>query len=623
MSIVRELSSGIESKTRHLAASFPGAAVWYKGWSLLSRREKRLSFFVLGMMILTAASSTVMVAAFYPFLSIIANPAVIQENERFRLIYEYAGFSSHYGFLVATGLVAAAFVVVANVMQVLSAYVVTSFFLMKTHGLSSCLMESILNRPYEFHLQRHTGDMSRTVIDEAQQVVNRFLLPAGELMASTVTIVSLLALMFVVEPLATTVVLMVLGGTFCMIYLANRTYVDRLGRKHRVANVRRFVAVAEALGGIKDMKVLGREMSCLARFREPSLEVTRSQVKLRVTSNLPRYAIQAVAFVAIIAIVLLMIDRQSFQTSTGLNEIVPVLGMIAVAGQRLLPEIHKVFAAAVNMRYGAAAVDSVHTHLETRTEVAPMPDTPSPLRLRRHLRLASISYRYPGSSRPEIAGIDLTIHAGERVGIVGETGAGKTTLVDLVLGLLRPQDGHLLVDDVEISEANMRSWQANIGYVPQNIFLTDASIAENIALGLPRNGIDQESAERAAQLAQIDTFIRGLPDGYGTKVGERGVRLSGGQVQRIGIARALYRDPDLMVFDEATSALDNMIERDVMNAINALSGKMTIVMIAHRLSTLRNCDRIAVIEGGRLVGFGSWSDLERSNANFRRLSATA
>ena len=261
-------------------------------------------------------------------------------------------------------------------------------------------------------------------------------------------------------------------------------------------------------------------------------------------------------------------------------------------------------------------------HAQKRTG-RPVPDAPSPLRLRRHLRLASISYGYPGSSRPEIADIDLTIHAGERIGIVGETGAGKTTLIDVLLGLLRPQDGRLLVDDVEISETNKRSWQANIGYVPQTIFLSDASIAENIALGQPRNEVDQESVERAAQRAQIDTFIRGLPDGYETKVGERGVRLSGGQVQRVGIARALYRDPDLIVFDEATSALDTMIERAVMNAIDALSGEKTVVMIAHRLSTLRNCDRIAVIEGGRLVGFGSWSELERSSAKFRRLSAMA
>ena len=623
MSIVRPHPSGIDANTQYSAVSFSGLAVWYRGWSLLSRREKRLSFFVLGMMILAAASSTVMVAAIFPFLSIMANPDIIQENERLRLIHEYVGFSSRYEFLVATGLAVAVVVVVANVIQVLNLYVMARFFLMKIHSLSLRMLEVILNRPYEFHLQRHTGNMSRAVLDDAQQVVNLFFLPAGNLIASTLMIVSLLALLSVVEPFVTAASLVVIGGAYGAIYSVSRVYVDRLGRKRRVASGRRCVAVAEALGGIKDMKVLGREMFCLARFRDPSLVVARSQVGLRVASDSPRYLVQTVAFVGIIALCLVMIDQRSFRTGTGLNEIVPALGMLAVAGQRLLPEIQKVFAAAMQMRYAAAAVDSVCAHFETRTEAGPLPDAPSPLRLRRHLRLDSISYRYPGSSRPEIADIDLTIHAGERIGIVGETGAGKTTLIDIMLGLLRPQDGRLLVDDVEISGANMRSWQANIGYVPQTIFLTDASIAENIAVGLPRNGIDRESVEGAAQLAQIDTFIRGLPDGYETKVGERGVRLSGGQVQRIAIARALYRNPDLMVFDEATSALDTMIEREVMNAIDALSSEKTVVMIAHRLSTLRNCDRIAVMEGGRLVGFDRWSDLERSSAKFRRLSATA
>ncbi len=608
---------------RRLAASFPGAAVWYRGLSLFSRRERRLSFFVLGMMILAAASSTVMIAAIWPFLSIIANPDVIQENERLRLIYEYAGFSSRYDFLVATGLAAAAVIVVTNVIQILNLYVMSRFFLMKTHTLSSRLLEAILNRPYEFHLQQHSGNISRTVIDEAQQVVRQFLFPAGELLTSAILIVSLLAFLFVVDPLITIASLAVIGGAYGMIYAANRVCVDRIGRTREVANGRRFVVATEALGGIKDMKVFGREMSCLARFREPSLAVAKSQVGLQVVAGFPRYLVQAVAFVGIIAICLAMIDRQSFQTSTGLNEIIPVLGMFAVAGQRLLPEIQKVFVAATQMRYGGAALDSVHAHLETRTEAAIVPPAPSPLRLQRHLRLDAISYSYPGSSRPEIADIDLTIHAGERIGIVGETGAGKTTLVDIVLGLLRPQNGRLLVDDMEISGTNMRAWQTNIGYVPQNIFLADASIAENIAFALPRSGIDQENVERAARLAQIDTFIRLLPHGYETKVGERGVRLSGGQVQRMGIARALYHDPDLMVFDEATSALDTRTEREVISAIDALSGEKTVVMIAHRLSTLRNCDRIAVIDGGRLTGFDRWSELEKGNATFQHLSATA
>jgi ABC-type multidrug transport system fused ATPase/permease subunit len=240
------------------------------------------------------------------------------------------------------------------------------------------------------------------------------------------------------------------------------------------------------------------------------------------------------------------------------------------------------------------------------------------------LRLERVAYRYPNAHRNSLSDISITIRAGERIGIVGGTGAGKTTLADIILGLLQPSEGRLLADGVEIDEVNYRRWQQSVGYVPQDIFLVDASVAENIAFGIPAKRIDQKRIEEVARIAQLDGFVhRELPQGYDTVVGDRGLRLSGGQRQRIGIARALYQGADLIVLDEATSALDNLTERDVMAAIEAVPGNTTMLTIAHRLSTVKRCDRIIILKESQIIGIGSWEELIEQSPEFRDLARAA
>jgi ABC-type multidrug transport system fused ATPase/permease subunit len=464
--------------------------------------------------------------------------------------------------------------------------------------------------------------MSTRVLAESEQLVMRFLRPAAEFTAATFTVTAIVTLLLWVNPLIAVIAFGVLGGIYGAVFGFSRRILKQNGHVRAAANSERFRIANEALGGIKDIKLLGREGSYAVRYAEPSQRMARALVRVQVLSQMPQFALQAVAFGGIILLCLVLMDPQGLASGAALGGILPILGVFAFAGQRLMPELSKLYQSLAQLQAGSAAVDMVHDDLMGKAGSGSLPrGTPSALRLKQRLEFQQVHYRYPSADLAGLKDVSFDIRAGERIGIVGSTGAGKTTLADLVLGLLSPGEGHILVDGTKITDDNLRAWQQSVGYVPQDIFLTDASISENIALGVPLQEIDEARVRRAAEIARIDAFIQEeLPDGYATTIGERGVRLSGGQRQRIGIARALYHDADLIVFDEATSALDNLTEREVMAAIDALPGDKTVLMIAHRLSTVKRCDRIIVLDRGLLVGFDKWEALMESNEPFRRIA---
>lgn len=299
----------------------------------------------------------------------------------------------------------------------------------------------------------------------------------------------------------------------------------------------------------------------------------------------------------------------------------PLAGLFAIAAMRIMPELGKIYRALTKLQVSGAAVDAIYQDLVLESSMEPK-SVEDGIAIRKKLAVIDTSYRYPNSKgKGGVNGVSISVESGEKIGIVGGSGAGKTTLADVLMGLLRPERGQIFADDIEINSDNIRAWRRSIGYVPQDIFLTDGTIKENIAFGIPIEKINQQQVERAAKIAQIHDFVtQELPESYETMVGERGVRLSGGQRQRIGIARALFFDPSLIVFDEATSALDTLTERDVMQAIEYLPDDKTVVMIAHRLSTVKNCDRIILLNQGKVETQGTWSELFEHNQNFRALA---
>jgi ABC-type multidrug transport system fused ATPase/permease subunit len=452
-------------------------------------------------------------------------------------------------------------------------------------------------------------------------VVNNFYKPAMELVASVFTTLAIVAMLFTLNPLAAFGVLSVLGTVFGVTFAISRPWVRHYGELRAAYDGERFRVANEALGGIKDIKIVGREDAYQKRFRAPSLAVAKVRVLASLFTMIPQFAITLTVYSGVILVCLLSVDRQSYLNGTGAQDVLPLVAVFGIAAQRLMPEMQKAYAGLMRLQLCAPAVESVYRDISRRSAQHRARPGTARIPLDRSLAYEDVSYRYPGSETGGLSDITLAIRAGEKIGIVGPTGAGKTTLADITLGLLRPTVGRLAVDGRGIDDAALAAWQASVGYVPQDIFLTDATVLENIAFGSEGAEIDEDRARTCGRMAQLDDFVlRDMPQGYRSMIGERGVRLSGGQRQRIGIARALYRDADLIVFDEATSALDNATEREVIAAIEALPGNKTIMMVAHRLSTVQICDRILVLEGGRVAGFDTWERLMQDCPAFRRLA---
>ena len=590
-------------------------------WSLLTPRERRRGALVLVLALIMAVFEVIGVASVFPFFLTLSDPELVQTNPYLAAAYRWGGFGDQHNFLLALALITFAFLVGGALVRSAGEYAMTRFVQMRRHSLGTRLIERYLRQPYAFFLGRHTGEMAKNILSEVEQVTMFALAPVLRLTTSMVTLLAMLGFLFVVDPIIAFTAMTILGTAYAIIFLTIRRLVTRNSARRVTADEARFTIAREVLGGIKDIRVLGKEDAYLDHFRAPSIEVSRMQAANLVLGQVPKYLVEAIGFGGMLLLCVALLATLGPNASAA--AILPKLGVYAFAGYRMLPSVQGIYRAMVELRFGAGAVDVLFEDMTSLSDGLPHFTGRQPMGLRSQLALNHVSYSYDGVNR-SLHNLSLRIPAGASVGIVGGTGAGKTTLIDLLLGLLAPQTGQFSVDGEPVTEANVKDWQASIGYVPQSIFLADTSVAENIALGVPRTQIDRHRIKECARMAQLDRFIETLlPHGYDTRVGENGVRLSGGQRQRIGIARALYRDPDVLVFDEATSALDTQTERELMAAISGLQGSKTIVMIAHRISTVEACDQIFVLEAGRIVASGRYADLIDQHDGFRALAGVA
>lgn len=574
--------------------------------ALLTPKEQRRGLLVLLLVIGMALLEVAGVASVMPFLAVLGDPEMVQTNPVLASVYDTLGFQSVDAFLFALGAAAFGLILFSALFRILTHYAMNRFIEMRRHSVSKRLLETYLRQPYEFFLDRHSGDMSKSILSEVDQLVQNVFRPGMQMVAYSVVLVAIVILLLVVDPLIALGVAGVVGGIYAVIFLTVRPILTRLGLERRAANKERFQAAAEALGGIKDIKLLGRENAYLQRFTGPSIRQASTQAGNQTIAQVPKFLIEAIGFGGIIVLSLVLMATYGGATGGGLGQVLPVLGLYAFAGYRMLPAAQHIYSGMAKLRFGAAAADGMYDELCQRQKLAQIQKhAPERLHPKNKISLEHVCYSYPNSSKLSLQNIHLTVPVGSSLGIIGTTGAGKTTLVDVLLGLLSPSAGSIAVDSEAITSANLRAWQQTLGYVPQDIFLTDTSVAENIALGVPPEKIDLDQVQRCAQMAQVHDFVSTqLPQGYETVVGERGVRLSGGQRQRIGIARALYHNPDVLVFDEATSALDTDTESEVMASIEKLAGKKTLVIIAHRTNTVVSCDQVVTLKNGQVIERG-------------------
>ena len=585
--------------------------------SLFNRRERGQLTILAIALVVRAGVEMVGVGSIAPFMSVVADPSVMQSNAWLRGAYEMFGFTSSTAFLTALGVAVIVVLAVANTFSALALWGMLRFSYGMHHRLSNRLLRGYLAQPYSFFVERNSASFSKTILTEVMQVIQGVMTPVLNITARSLVVVALVGLLIVLDPMLAVVIVIVLSGAYGGLYVLVRVKQRRLGRERVAANQERFKVTGEAFGGIKDVKVLGREDAFAARFAPASWTFSKATASNAVIAQLPRYLFETIAFSGIVMIVLYYL-----QAGEGLAQILPTISLYAFAGYRLMPELQQLFGGVAAIRFNRAALDDLTDDLNRFVPVAETGKAEA-VPFREAIHFEGVTFRYPGTDQPALGGITLTIPRNQTIGLVGASGSGKTTLVDLLLGLYTPESGRLFVDDTPLTPTMLGAWRRQVGYVPQHIFLCDDTIANNIAFGVPEADVDQASVERAARVAHLHEFIGTLPEGYRTVVGERGVRLSGGQRQRIGIARALYHDPEVLVMDEATSALDGATEGAVMEAIQELSGRKTLVLIAHRLSTVKDADCIYLLGQGKVIDQGKFETLMINSKAFRAMANLA
>lgn len=586
---------------------------------LFDATERRRFWILTGVMLLVAAAEIAGISAVLMLLNVLASPDVIDRNSTLLAMREFFGIESRFSFQIFLAVTALVVVMLGLAVKAAGTYASIRFSTMRGYTVSTRLLSAYLSQPYPWFLEHNSAELGKNVLNEVDGLVSRVIQPCLRLVSNSLLVLAILAFLLLVDPLVTVFSGGVLGLGYGLIYLRFREKLHRLGQDMMDAFENRFLVAQEATGGIKDVKVLGLEQTYVKSYAAAAQTAARSGTTLGVMAELPRFVLEAITFGTMLALILILLVK----SDGNITEIVPTLGVIAFSTMRLLPSLQQIYHSLVAIRGASAILDTIVSDIQA-TPALPITgdDGAVPLKLERSLELSNVGFAYAQAERPTLRGVDIVIPARTTVGIVGGTGAGKTTLVDLVLGLLTPDAGEIRVDGTVVNDSNRRSWQKTLGYVPQSIYLTDDTIIGNIAFGVPKDQIDMAAVERAARIAALHDFVLSeLPQGYATFVGERGVRLSGGQRQRIGIARALYRDPTLLIMDEATSALDNITERVVMEAVQNIRADKTIILIAHRLTTVKTCDTIFLMDRGRLLAQGSYEELLAGNDAFRRMVA--
>jgi ATP-binding cassette, subfamily B, bacterial PglK len=583
---------------------------------LFSNREKIQIGIIFLLMLIGAGFETLGVGLIPAFVAILGNPEIIEQQKTLNWLYIQSNATSHQIFLLWVSIALLTIYLIKNTYLSILTYWQYYFLYEKQVFLSSRLLRSYLNSSYTFHLQRNSADLVRNVTSEVPQIFAGVLIAVLILVTEIMVMICIGILLAITEPVSSAIAAVFLGISIFWLNGTIRKQMGGQGLIRQEQGGRMIQWVNQGLGGIKETKVLGREQFFLEAFERSTEAFSKASLFVGLANQLPNLFIDTVLIAAVLLIVIFsLIQGREIQS------ILPMLTLFAIAALRLMPSAKRIVSTVTNIRYSRHAVDLIYQDL---IDLETLPQTVIsdnvPVQCFQHLlEIKDIHYQYPNAPKPSLSGISISIKKGEAIAFVGASGSGKTTLIDVLLGLLTPHQGEIQVDDKNIL-TDLASWQQQIGYIPQSIYLSDDTIRNNIAFGLVTNEIKEEQVWAAIKAAQLEELVHSLPDQLDTLVGERGIRLSGGQRQRIGIARALYHNPEVIIMDEATAALDNTTEQEFMQALEAMSGHKTMIMIAHRLSTVKNCDRLYLIKNGTVADAGSYNELYLKNIEFQAMA---
>jgi len=564
-------------------------------------------------MLVGAGLETLGVGLIPTFVALLGNPEIIDRQRILSWLYRLSGATSHQIFLLWVSVALLTIYIIKNAYLALITYWQYHFLSEKQIFLSRRLLRSYLYSSYTFHLQRNSADLVRNVTAEVTQLFVGVMVPMLTFFTEIMVLSCIVILLAIAEPVSSAIAALFLGISIFWLNATIRKQMSGKGLIRQEAGGRMIQWVNQGLGGVKETKVLGREAYFLEAFTKSTQAFSKANLFVGLANQLPNLFIDTILIASVLLIVIF-----SLLQGRVIQSILPMLSLFAIAALRLMPSTKRIVSTITNIRYSRSAVDLIYQDLidlELTTQSFPLINDSHP-QFQNLIELKGIHYQYPNASKASLSGISLSIKKGEAIALIGASGSGKTTLVDVILGLLTPSQGEVLVDGKNIL-ADLGSWQRQIGYIPQSIYLSDDTIRHNIAFGLDPSAIDDNQVWAAIKSAQLEELVDSLPDRLDTLVGERGIRLSGGQRQRIGIARALYHNPEIIIMDEATAALDNTTEREFMQALEAMSGHKTMITIAHRLSTVKNCDRLYLIKNGTVADVGDYRELVSRNEEFQ------
>ena len=596
-------------------------ALFRELWGILTARQRRYVFAAQALSLLMAASTMTGIAAIAPFFAVLGDPGLIDRQPVLHWLYVTGSFTDKRHFVVALGSGFVLVVLIVNLINGLGSLALNRLALSIGTDLQSRLFREYLGRPYQFHTVTHSAVLFNNVVYETARISGGILQTTFQLITNCVTALLIVLSVLLLNPAACLAMLIGLGGGYVVIYLGMRNLLLRRGQEQSRLLTEQAQIANESFGAIKEITLLQVQEYFRAKFDHVSSAVARIIAQVQATGQSPKNIMECVAVAGLVGISLTLAQRDE-----GIGPWLGQLTFLAFAVYRLLPILQQVYAGVVRIRADRPGFNLIAPDLRAASAAT---DRGAPLerawleRPVRDIRLNGVSFRYNAGSHYAVSDVSLRIPARSTVGLVGVSGSGKTTLADLVAGLLTASAGRIEVDGVELTESNRSAWQGRISYVPQVVALLDTSIASNIALGVAKAQVDLQRVALVARLAQLDNWVRTLPDGLEHLIGERGARLSGGQRQRIGIARALYRDTSVLILDEATNALDGMTEQELMSTLGGLRSRFTTILIAHRFTTVRTCDEIFQLENGRLVGSGTYEELLERSDTFRRMAGVS